>query len=142
MMRRIPMNADGVRVGMKIGQLARRTQVNEKTIRYYESIGLLPRAKRDPRNNYRMFGDRAVAALDFIRNARQIGFTLLQTRRVIEEWFKGRPILPAMRRAIQHKAVETRERIQELHDLQKRLRGRSNVAIDSARRLETLKRGA
>lgn len=140
MMRRVLMNGNGLGVSMRIGQLAKRTQVNEKTIRYYESIGLLSKAKRDLRNNYRMFGDRAVAALDFIRNARVIGFTLLQARRVLEEWYKGRPILPAMRRAIQHKAVETRERIKELQDLERRLRKRSNLALDAARCLETAKR--
>lgn len=40
-------------MGMKIGELARLTRVSTATIRYYESIGLLPTPARAPGNQRR-----------------------------------------------------------------------------------------
>jgi MerR family mercuric resistance operon transcriptional regulator len=61
-----------------IGELSRRTQCNIETIRYYERIGLLPRARREGR--FRRYDGDDVARLRFIRRARELGFTLDQVR--------------------------------------------------------------
>lgn len=57
-----------------IGELSRRTRCNIETIRYYERIGLLPRAVR--RGRYRAYGAVDVERLHFVRRARELGFTL------------------------------------------------------------------
>lgn len=36
----------GCDMGLRIGQVAERVKVNPKTIRYYEEVGLMPRARR------------------------------------------------------------------------------------------------
>ena len=60
---------------MYIHELAQQTGVPAKTIRYYESIGLLPRPKRTA-NNYRQYGPSDVERLRFIAGARTLGFPL------------------------------------------------------------------
>lgn len=60
---------------MYIHELAQQTGVPAKTIRYYESIGLLPRPTRTS-NNYRQYGPSDVARLRFIAGARTLGFPL------------------------------------------------------------------
>jgi MerR family transcriptional regulator, mercuric resistance operon regulatory protein len=65
-----------------IGELSRRTGCNIETIRYYERIGLLPRAQR--RGRYRTYGAEDVARLGFARRARQLGFTLDEVRALLE----------------------------------------------------------
>jgi DNA-binding transcriptional MerR regulator len=60
---------------MIIHELGRQTGVPAKTIRYYESIGLLPRPSRAA-NNYRQYMPADVERLRFIASARSLGLSL------------------------------------------------------------------
>lgn len=60
---------------MFIRELAQTASVPAKTIRYYESIGLLPRPKRAA-NNYRQYTPADIERLRFIAGARALGFSL------------------------------------------------------------------
>ena len=60
---------------MFIHELAQLTGVSAKTIRYYESIGLLPDPPR-AENNYRQYSPEVVERLRFIVTARGLGFNL------------------------------------------------------------------
>ena len=60
---------------MKIGELAERCGVTTKTIRYYESIGLLDAPSRTA-SGYRDYGAAAVERLRFVRDAQATGLTL------------------------------------------------------------------
>jgi len=60
---------------MFIQELAQLTGVPAKTIRYYESIGLMPNPERAD-NNYRQYTPEAVERLGFIVTARSLGFSL------------------------------------------------------------------
>ena len=60
---------------MVIHELAQHTGVSAKTIRYYESIHLLPRPKRAS-NNYRQYEPADLERLRFIASARALGFSL------------------------------------------------------------------
>ena len=60
---------------MFIQELAKLTGVPTKTIRYYESIGLLPEPQR-AENNYRQYTPEVAERLRFILTARGLGFNL------------------------------------------------------------------
>ncbi len=60
---------------MFIHELAQASGVSAKTIRYYESIGLVPNPQR-AENNYRQYAPEAVERLRFIISARSLGFSL------------------------------------------------------------------
>src|SRR5438270_5491618 len=66
---------------LRIGELSRRTGCNIETIRYYESIGLLPRPDRLGR--YRQYDAASISSLAFIRRARGLGFTLDEIRALL-----------------------------------------------------------
>lgn len=68
---------------MKIGELGQRTEVNTKTIRYYESIGLLDEPARTA-SGYRDYDDEAVERLRFIRDAQATGLSLSEVASVLE----------------------------------------------------------
>lgn len=60
---------------LQIGDLARAADVPVSTIRYYERIGLLsPNARSEAR--YRLYNEKAVDEVRFIRRAQALGFTL------------------------------------------------------------------
>ena len=61
---------------MKIGELATRSGVPSKSIRYYEAEGILALPQRLD-NGYRDYPESAVAELVFLRQARQLAFLLL-----------------------------------------------------------------
>ncbi len=68
---------------MKIGELAESADVTAKTIRYYESIGLLAEPARTA-SGYRDYDDAAGERLRFIRDAQATGLTLAEIQSVIE----------------------------------------------------------
>lgn len=70
---------------MNIGQASRATGVSSKMIRYYESVGLIRPADRTD-GNYRDFGERDVRELQFIRRARDLGFSVAEIERLLSLW--------------------------------------------------------
>ncbi len=60
---------------MSIGELGRRTSCKVQTIRWYEEVGLLPAPARTG-GGHRTYGQPHLERLDFIRHAREFGFTL------------------------------------------------------------------
>lgn len=70
-------------VGVKIGEYGQQVGVSSKTIRYYESIGLLDEPVRTPAG-YRDYDEGAVERLRFIRSAQATGLSLSEIASVLE----------------------------------------------------------
>ncbi len=68
---------------MNISQAASATGLTSKTIRYYEQQGLLPAASRAA-NGYRVYSDQQLEMLRFIKRARDMGFSLEESRELLE----------------------------------------------------------
>lgn len=60
---------------MRIGELANKSGIEVPTIRYYETLGLLPAAPRAP-SGYRNYGAVDLERLAFIKHNQMLGFTL------------------------------------------------------------------
>lgn len=68
---------------MRIGELGERCGVTTKTIRYYESIGLLDAPGRTE-SGYRNYDSGAIERLRFVRDAQATGLTLAEIASVLE----------------------------------------------------------
>ena len=68
---------------LAIGALSGRSGVNIETIRYYERIGLLRKPARSAAG-YRLYRPDDVARLNFVRRARDLGFSIEDVRRLLD----------------------------------------------------------
>lgn len=68
---------------MKISELAIKSQVPAKTIRYYEKIGLLTPPHRTS-NGYRQYQKENIATLIFIRRCRELNIAISDIKQLIE----------------------------------------------------------
>ena len=105
---------------MNIGTVAQRSGVPAKTIRYYESIGLIKPAGRKE-NGYRTYDERDVAVLKFISRARHLGFPIPEVLRLLALWSDRRRASADVKTlAIGHIAA-VEQRIRELEAMRQTL---------------------
>ncbi|MGW1175969.1 MerR family transcriptional regulator [Kitasatospora sp. NPDC002543] len=91
-----------------IGELARRTGLTVKTVRFYSDAGIVSPADRNPAG-HRRYGADAVARLELVRTLRELGLGLPVIRRVVE-----RELAPAEVAAAQAEAIDLRIRVLRL----------------------------
>ena len=68
-----------------IGEAAARSGVSAKMVRHYESLRLLPSVARTDAG-YRLYSDRQVHTLRFIRRARDLGFSMAEIAELLKLW--------------------------------------------------------
>lgn len=71
---------------MLIGELAQRAKVTPRTIRYYESLGLLAPSEREGAG-FRYYGPEALARLKKIDYLKKLDFSLDEIKAVIEVYY-------------------------------------------------------
>lgn len=76
---------------MNIGEVADLSQVNSKSIRRYEELGIIPKAGRSM-SGYRMYSMNDVHILRFVKRARELGFSMKDIKQLVSLWRnKNRP---------------------------------------------------
>ncbi|RGD62852.1 MerR family transcriptional regulator [Kitasatospora xanthocidica] len=99
------MNGDAL---WTIGELARRTGLTVKTVRFYSDQGIVSPADRNPAG-HRRYGPEAVARLELVLALRELGLGLPAIRRVV-----GRELTPADVAAAQAEAIDLQIRVLRL----------------------------
>ncbi|MCE1239698.1 MAG: Cd(II)/Pb(II)-responsive transcriptional regulator [Azonexaceae bacterium] len=106
---------------MKIGEIARQAGTTTETIRYYEQIGLLPKAVRSE-SNYRVYTSTHLERMTFIRHCRSLDMTLDEIRILLH--FKASPDenCRGVNRLLDEHIGHVGRRIAELQELERQLR--------------------
>ncbi len=106
---------------MNISKVSKITGVTAKTIRYYESIGLMPEPAR-AENGYRDYCDQDIEILRFIQSGRKMGFTLKDVANLLELWNDKNRASRDVRELAQRHIDEIENRISELEDIRNTLK--------------------
>ena len=98
---------------MLISELAKTARISAKTIRYYESVKLIPPAQRSA-NKYRFYSPSHVERLRFIASARSLGFTLAEIKEVLTARDKNIAPCNEVLETLSHRLAEVDQRISDL----------------------------
>lgn len=105
---------------MRIGELANRTGVTTKTIRYYESVGLLAEPERTPAG-YRDYSPAAVDRLRFVRDAQATGLSLTEISSIVELRRRGRSTCAHVIELLEQHLDDLDEQIEALRGARRQL---------------------
>lgn len=105
---------------MRIGEVAQRSGVPVKTIRYYEDIGVLDPPRRTA-SGYREYDDDVIDRLAFVRSAQTIGLTLGEIREIVAFRARGETPCAHVVALIAHRSADLSRRIAELERMKAEL---------------------
>ena len=113
---------------MRIGELARRSGLTTKTLRFYEHAGVLAQPARAA-SGYRDYDDTALTRLRFVRAAQSAGLTLTEVRDIIAIRENNGPPCSHVVAVLDRHLDDLDSRIRELTAMRKEVRGLRERAI-------------
>jgi DNA-binding transcriptional MerR regulator len=102
-----------------IGKAAKVAGVSVDTIRFYQRIGLIKSAGRSA-GGYRLFDGEQIRNLTFVRQAQELGFSLIEVKELLALRQKHH-VCPDVQSMLNHKLKAVREKINSLSRLEKEL---------------------
>jgi DNA-binding transcriptional MerR regulator len=107
-----------------IGEISRLVDLSQRTIRYYEEIGLLHSVRRIE-NGKRVYTDHDVRRLKFINRLKVLGLSLaemVELEKIYRKQRNNREILPKLLKILDERAAQIDERVTQLVTLKKEIR--------------------
>jgi len=105
---------------LTIGQAAERSGVSPKMLRHYESLGLLPPVARTG-SGYRLYGEKEVHTLRFIRRARDLGFSMAEIAELLKLWQNRRRASGQVKRIAEAHIADLDRRLAEMQAMRRAL---------------------
>lgn len=107
---------------LKIGELARLTDTNNETLRFYESKGLLDEPRRT-QSGYRLYTDEQVERVRFIVRAKHMGFSLKEISELLSlRVDREQSTCGEVKQLAEAKLTSIEEKISELEKMRAALR--------------------
>jgi MerR family redox-sensitive transcriptional activator SoxR len=116
---------------MKIGELAKRANLNASAIRYYEKIGLLPAPARS--SGQRHYSSESLDRVLLIKFAGEMGFSLPEVKTFLSGICETAPVGPRWKKLAERKILEMRHVIARARRLEKLMRGLEHCHCSSLR---------
>jgi len=108
-----------------VTELARQADITPGAVRHYVHIGLLS-PEKNPVNGYQYFDDADVTRVRFVRQAKNLGFTLADIDIILNHSMAGDSPCPQVREIIQRRIAENRAKLEALKILQNRMQSAVN----------------
>ena len=105
---------------MKIGEVAKLAGTGIETIRFYEREGVLLEPKRRP-SGYRQYDEATVERLEYIRRAKELGFTLSEIKELLSLSF-AHSNCDHIRQRAEGRITDIENKIRSLQQMKRSLR--------------------
>lgn len=105
---------------MTIGEAAEAAGVSAKMIRHYEQIGLVPAATRTDAG-YRLYSERDVSVLRFIRQSRRLGFSMQQIADLLGLWSDNHRASRDVKALAQQHVDDLTQKMREMGEMKRAL---------------------
>lgn len=102
---------------LRVGELADRCDVTPDTVRFYEERALVPEPPRFESSGYRAYPPETVERIEFIQNAKEIGFALAEIEELLVLRADDEASCAEVEEIAERKANEVRERIAKLEEI-------------------------
>ena len=106
---------------MKIGLVAKLSNLTVKTVRYYADISIV-NPGRNPKTGYRSYSSDDLAKLQFIRKARQFNFSIDECRELLSLYQNKHRSSKEVKKLTMEKILEIDTKLEELNSLKNQLK--------------------
>ena len=114
---------------LTIGKLADASDVNVETIRFYERKGILKQPKKQ--GAFRHYPDEYIARIRFIKRSQELGFTLKETKELLDLKIKNQAKCSDILSKTEEKIIEIDQKIRDLKKMKKSLEGLASCCVDT-----------
>jgi MerR family Zn(II)-responsive transcriptional regulator of zntA len=108
---------------MLINEIAKITGISTHTIRFYEKSGLIE-GKRDESiksNNYFQYDEETIEKLEFITDAKSVGFTIREIGELIDAWYKNKFSKEEKLNILDEKLLSLKQKLKEIKTMKKQI---------------------
>ncbi|MEA5552138.1 heavy metal-responsive transcriptional regulator [Anabaena cylindrica UHCC 0172] len=105
-----------------IGQVTELSGISIRTIRYYESVGLIQPSGRTE-GGFRQFSADVLTRLAFIKRAQHLGLSLEEIREILQVYDHGQPPCGEIQEKLQEKLLQIDNQVEQLLTLRSEIKG-------------------
>jgi MerR family Zn(II)-responsive transcriptional regulator of zntA len=108
---------------MLINELSKQTGISTHTIRFYEKSGLI-KGKQDKSvksNNYFHYDEVTVEKLEFISDAKSVGFTIKEIGQIIDAWYNKKYTKKQKLEILNDKLISLEQKMKEIKEMKKQI---------------------
>ena len=108
---------------MLISELSKKTGISTHTIRFYEKSGLIE-GKQDESiksNNYFHYDEVTIEKLEFINDAKSVGFTIKEIGQIIDAWYSRKYTKNQKMEILEDKLISLEQKMKEIKTMKKQI---------------------
>jgi MerR family Zn(II)-responsive transcriptional regulator of zntA len=108
---------------MLINELSKMTGISVHTIRFYEKSGLIE-GRRDETvksNNYFHYDEETAEKLEFITDAKSVGFTIREIGQIIDAWYNNKFSKQEKLELLEQKLISLDQKLKEIKAMKKQI---------------------
>jgi MerR family copper efflux transcriptional regulator len=108
---------------MLINELSKKTGISTHTIRFYEKSGLIE-GKQDESvksNNYFHYDEATIEKLEFISDAKSVGFTIKEIAQIIDAWYNRKYTKKQKLEILEDKLNSLEQKLKEIKEMKKQI---------------------